>query len=77
MNSKQTKYNTQIEITDLISEAVENAVIRRNQSLQEDALLGLSDEEASGVVGGLITFKPICPPIIMGIILIDHQLPLA
>lgn len=78
MDAKQRKCNSQIEITDLISEAVENAVARRNQALQEDALSGLSDEEAGSVAGGKIAivagFKPICPPIVIGLIADTKQL---
>lgn len=77
MNPKPRKYNSQVEITDLLSEAVENAVTRRNQALQEDALSALSDEEAACIAGGRMTvagFKPICPPIIVGLIAIDDKL---
>lgn len=79
MNEKQKKYNGQVEITDLMTEAVENAVRRRNQALQEDALLGLSDSEAAGIAGGQIKniavagYKPICPPIIVGLIIANDQ----
>lgn len=77
MQAKQRKYNSQIEITDLILESVENAVARRNQALQEDALSGLSDEEAASIAGGQLAvagFKPIFPPIIVGLIAIDDRL---
>ena len=65
MEPSQRKYHTQIEITDLIAEAVSNAQARRNQVLDaEDALSPLSDEQAGAVTGGL----PLTFPIILGII---------
>ncbi|MEH1867708.1 MAG: hypothetical protein V7K69_22250 [Nostoc sp.] len=77
MDGKQRHYNHQVEITDLIPELVENAVARRNQALQENALSDLSDAEAKNVAGGQIVvagFKPICPPIIIGLIAVDPKL---
>ncbi|MEH2319608.1 hypothetical protein [Nostoc sp.] len=48
----ERKYNGQLEINDLIDDAVKNAVERRNQGLDsEDAL---SDEEMKSVAGGII-----------------------
>jgi hypothetical protein len=50
----ERKYNGKLEINDLIDDAVKNAVERRNQSLDsEDALLALSDTEATNVAGGI------------------------
>jgi hypothetical protein len=58
------KHNHQIEINDLIDDAITNAITRRG-------LLTVSDDEAASISGGLakgIVFeeskliKPICPP---------------
>jgi hypothetical protein len=55
MNHYQRKYHSQIEITDLVSEAVSNAVARRNQALNsEESLSPLSDEQAGSVIGGQV-----------------------
>ena len=51
MERKERKYNGQIEINDLIDDAVKNAVARRNQGL--DLENALSDEEAKSVAGGI------------------------
>ncbi|MEH2299048.1 hypothetical protein [Nostoc sp.] len=51
MERKERKYNGQIEINDLIDDAVKNAVARRNQGL--DSENALSDEEAKNVAGGI------------------------
>ncbi|MFB2974922.1 hypothetical protein [Microseira sp. BLCC-F43] len=69
MNPNQRKPSTQLEINDLIDDAVTNAIARRGFS--ED----LSDEEAASVAGGRLAasemaiddiaiagFKPIYPP---------------
>jgi hypothetical protein len=77
MDGKQKHYNNQVEITDLIPELVENALARRNHSLQERALSDLSDDEATSIAGGQIAvslFKPIYPPIItVGLIAVDDK----
>jgi hypothetical protein len=53
MNSSKRKYHNQIEITDLVAEAVSNAAARRNQVLDaEESLSPLSDEQAGSVTGG-------------------------
>jgi len=53
MDENQRKHNGQIEIADLISEAVSNATARRNQVLDsEEPLSLLSDAQAKGIVGG-------------------------
>ena len=53
MNPNQRKYHGQIEITDLVAEAVSNATARRNQVLDaEESLSPLSDEQAGSVTGG-------------------------
>ena len=64
------KTNNRFEINDLIDDAVNNAVARRNE-----ALLSLSDEEAQNVTGGGtsptvlgVVIDPI-PPIVHGIII--------
>ncbi|MHC5773024.1 hypothetical protein [Nostoc sp.] len=65
----ERKHNGQLEINDLIDDAVKNAVERRNQGLDsEDAL---SDEEMKNVAGGT-TSKFINPPILTGIIIADR-----
>lgn len=73
MEPNQRKYHGQIEITDLIAEAVSNAAARRNQVLDsEEPLSPLSNEQAGSVMGGLplpITTGIISQlPIITGII---------
>ncbi len=53
MDGYKRKYNGQIEITDLIGDAVKNAVARRNQAIDsENSLPALSNEEAGSVAGG-------------------------
>ena len=55
MNPNQTKSHGQIEITDLVAEAVSNAAARRNQVLDsEESLSPLSDEQAGAVTGGRV-----------------------
>lgn len=55
MNHYQRKYHSQIEITDLVAEAVFNAVARRNQALNsEESLSPLSDEQVGSVIGGQV-----------------------
>ena len=67
MEPNQRKYHGQIEITDLIAEAVSNAAARRNQVLDsEEPLSPLSNEQAGSVMGGLPLTVPIV--ITMGII---------
>lgn len=64
MDGHKRKFNSQIEVTDLIGDAVKNAVSRRNEAMDlEDALPALSNEEAGNVAGGQILL-----PIIAGII---------
>lgn len=51
----QRKFNSQIEITDLIAEAVQNASARRNQVLNtKEPLLAFSEEDAKGIMGGQV-----------------------
>ena len=53
MAEYQRMYNSQIEINDLIDDAVKNAVARRHEVLDsEEALLSMSDAEAKSVAGG-------------------------
>lgn len=55
MDGHKRKFNSQIEVTDLIGDAVKNAVSRRNEAMDsEDALPALSNEEAENVAGGLL-----------------------
>ncbi|MEH1938141.1 MAG: hypothetical protein V7L14_31445 [Nostoc sp.] len=62
----ERKYNGQLEINDLIDDAVKNAVERRNQGLDsEDAL---SDEEMKSVAGGIISKSLLISPVLIGII---------
>ncbi|MEH1966949.1 hypothetical protein [Nostoc sp.] len=78
MKRENRKYNNQTEIHDLIDEAVNNALARRNQ-IQDasEGLSSLSDEEAANIVGGktqpaIAGFKPVCPPpIIVGLVATD------
>lgn len=60
MEAKERKYNNQIEINDLIDDAVKNAVTRRNEALDSgEALLSMSDEESKSVAGGESKLNPI------------------
>jgi hypothetical protein len=53
MNYYQRKYHGQIEITDLVGEAVSNIAGRRNQVLDsEEPLLPLSNEQTESIKGG-------------------------
>ncbi len=55
MNHYQRKSHGQIEITDLVAEAVSNATARRKQVLDsEEPLSLLSDEQAGAVTGGQV-----------------------
>jgi hypothetical protein len=63
--------NHQMEINDLIDDAITNALVRRGLVEKEETLLTLSEQETAGVIGGLTSkiavagFKPInpvCPP---------------
>ncbi|GET37383.1 hypothetical protein [Microseira wollei] len=69
MDAISRKHQSQIEINDLIAEAVVNAEARRQEAIAA-AEESLSDEEAAAVKGGLSTIKPIIPPIVMGLIYI-------
>ena len=54
MNIHQKNLTSQIEITNLIEEAVVNASARRNQVLDtEEALSELSEEEEKNIRGGV------------------------
>ena len=56
MEGKKKNSNIQFEINNLIDNAVNNAVARRNLNQDlEDALLTLSDEEMANVAGGFTT----------------------
>ncbi|XHR81074.1 MAG: hypothetical protein ACFKPT_22940 [Gloeotrichia echinulata GP01] len=79
MAEYQRMYNSQIEINDLIDDAVKNAVARRHEVLDsEEALLSMSDAEAKSVTGGaslsvdkfcpIILGKIIKPPITIGLL---------
>lgn len=75
MERNNRNCQNQIEICDLIDEAVNNALARRNQVLDaNEALSDLSAEEAENIIGGLSTpiaiagYKPIFPPVTIGLI---------
>ncbi len=73
MDGHKIKFNSQIEITDLIGGAVKNAVSRRNEVMDsENTLSALSNEEAGSVGGGQILL-----PIIAGGIPIPRDSTLA
>ncbi|MBD2435387.1 hypothetical protein [Nostoc sp. FACHB-110] len=56
MDINNRKQRHQFEINDLIDDAVEKAVARRNQALEsEDSLLNVSDEHSKKVIGGAIS----------------------
>ncbi|MEH2063939.1 MAG: hypothetical protein V7K50_17015 [Nostoc sp.] len=77
MEGKERKYNSQIEINDLIDGAVKNAMTRRNEVLDsEETLLSMSDEEAKSVTGGALKLAPtilgkIVIPVIIGLVATD------
>lgn len=52
MNIHQKHLTSQIEITNLIEEAIVNASARRNQVLEQDSLSELSEEEQKNIMGG-------------------------
>jgi hypothetical protein len=55
----QRHLKNQIEITDLIAEAIVNASARRNQvSDAKDSLSDLSDEEEKAINGGFLNTDP-------------------
>ncbi len=57
MNPNQRKYHGQIEITDLVAEAVSNAAARRNQVLDsEEPLSSLSTEQTESWLNGLTLY---------------------
>jgi flagellar biosynthesis regulator FlaF len=71
MEANKRKHNSQVEINDLIDDAVNNALARRKEALgSEDALLAVSDEEAKNIAGGIAatdyTTTGIRTPIITG-----------
>lgn len=71
MDGNQRKYRGQLEINDLIGDAVKNAVFRRNEVKgSEDAFSALSDEEAGSIAGGITKPIPI-EPISLGVIAYD------
>lgn len=67
------KANNRLEINDLIDDAVNNALARRNE-----ALASVSDDEAKNIAGGalskaIITGKIAIPPITIGIITVPTK----
>jgi hypothetical protein len=59
------KHNRKIEISDLMADAISNAMARRNQAFAtaleaEETLTSLSEDEVNAIAGGAI------PPIIAG-----------
>lgn len=75
------KANQQMEINDLIADAVTNAVTRRGLLETEEALLGLSEEESAGIMGGLTSqitdtkYKKIDPSIVLGMMVLPDDEP--
>jgi len=62
MNSSKRKYHSQIEITDLVAEAVSNATAGRNQVLDsEEPWSSLSTEQTESLVKRL-TWYPLGIP---------------
>lgn len=58
MDGNQKNYEGQVEINDLIGDAVKNAEARRHQVIDsQDALSALSDEQAGSIAGGSIVEK--------------------
>ncbi|MDZ8133741.1 MAG: hypothetical protein RM049_00240 [Nostoc sp. DedQUE04] len=65
-NKKNSDF--QLDISNLIDNAVSNALVRRNPNQDsEDALLTLSDEEMANVAGGFTTVTTLNPTIAGGI----------
>lgn len=59
MDGHMRKFNSQLEINDLIDDAVNNALARRNQVIDsKDTLSVMSNEEAGGVKGGQKSVPP-------------------
>ncbi|WP_138498539.1 hypothetical protein [Nostoc sp. PA-18-2419] len=68
--------NMRLEINNLIDDAVNNAVARRNLGEDsEDTLLNLSDEETAKVEGGIASVSLVKIPIICGLIALPRVLP--
>ncbi|MGV0101981.1 Bacteriocin [Nostoc sp. DSM 114160] len=55
MNIHHKHLTSQIEITNLIEEAVVNASARRKQVLEQNSLSELSEEEEKNITGGALT----------------------
>lgn len=78
MERNKKNSDIQLDISNLIDNAVNNAVARRNPDQDsEDALLTLSDEEMANVAGGIAKIAvaggfPV--PIICGLIAQDQNL---
>ncbi|WP_375473648.1 hypothetical protein [uncultured Nostoc sp.] len=74
MERNKKNSDIQLNISNLIDNAVNNAVARRNLvEDSEDTLLTLSDEEMAKVAGGLVLLEPIIcggltPPILPDLI---------
>ncbi|MDZ8262443.1 hypothetical protein [Nostoc sp. ChiQUE01b] len=70
MERNKKNSNFQFDISNLIDNAVNNALARRNQNQDlEDALLTLSDEEMANVAGGIASVASVSlvkEPIIAG-----------
>lgn len=61
-------HRSQLEINDLIDDAVNNAVARRSQIGSESALSALSDEQVRSIAGGGIIKDSICTLATLGMI---------
>lgn len=69
MDGNQRNYRGQLEINDLIGDAVKNAVFRRNEVIDsEDALSALSNHEAGSIAGGITKVNE---PVLLGLIACD------
>jgi hypothetical protein len=67
MAGHQSKHNSHLQVNDLIDDAVNQALARRQQAVDtNDALLAVSDEEQNSISGGIA----IKPAITLGIIIV-------
>ncbi|MBN3942777.1 MAG: hypothetical protein V7L21_04550 [Nostoc sp.] len=75
MERNKKNSDIKLDISNLIDNAVNNAVARRNLAEDsEDALLTLSDEEMANVAGGLATASLLKGPTIAGGIFVKEPI---
>ena len=68
MDAHIRNYKGQVEINDVIGDAVKNAVARRQEALDSEiAWSALSDEEANSIVGGA-SLQPTLQPTTIGLV---------